>query len=434
MSSDKPIDTAFVLLLDSLARKVADSTARRARGEISEEEHINAVLRTVAALSPDTPMPIAPGEFVAPAAMPVDGQEAKPLSEVFEFLAETGKAPRDDDPAPVAAPTSESAPEPASDEDDASLVLDEQWRIETEPTEAQTDPAPDIPDPAPTVADEDNEKPVLVDEEWTPSEDDFFADLPSYPDDFGRGAEAGDACLADEVEAAGFDTDTLSGVTPEAVAGQDEQSFPSAAADPRATQSGQDSADSRATAENARSTASGAKAPRPCAKPGMGKVIVSGRADWDQTGCVDLEDTMFRLGLDEEMVDDILKPEKEMKARDREFITDGAKRMIQEGRKTRNAGVATLLSLLLPGLGNLYAGSMLGIALLIPAMACIAAGVMKAAELATLGSVYAAIGIIAGLTAGTSVNQANGRIRQAQEARPQRSGETTFDMRRSSHG
>lgn len=258
MTADQPIDVAFALLLDSVTRKIADSAAKRAKGEISEEEHVNFVLRTVAALSPDTPLPIVPGEFIAPEPPPLPAHEANSLSGVFDFLAESDSATgagtagplpggsippeaQESGPIPVestppevqldppAAPVEDEAPPSSSasasladetpGEDAPPLILDRQW-ISEPPQGPEWDfeetseavPAPENPEfvaedegpvpgqgnpeahpdtgemkpeleapllePVPEAENDDKDRPLLVDEEWIPSEDDLFGELP----------------------------------------------------------------------------------------------------------------------------------------------------------------------------------------------------------------------------------------------------------------
>jgi len=174
-----------------------------------------------------------------------------------------------------------------------------------------------------------------------------------------------------------------------------------------------------------------AGAPARCAAPGGrsggSRVIVSGTASWERDAGTDLEDTMFRMGIDEDLAEDVLRPT-EMRARDKEFITERTRRMIEESGKDKNPGTAFLLSLLLPGLGGLYAGSLLGFAFLVPAMGCAVAAVLGLADLSTLGSAYVVAGVVSALQAASAVNGANAKRLRMRQARPEPKKETTFNL------
>ena len=104
---EKDIQSAFAHLLEAVADRVADQAARRARGELSEGEFVNAVLRTVQSIAPDADLPLKPGEFIAPE--PPPSPDAAP----------------DDDPGPdaVLAPLLDE-----EEEDDGSGILG--WILE----------------------------------------------------------------------------------------------------------------------------------------------------------------------------------------------------------------------------------------------------------------------------------------------------------------
>ena len=103
---EKDIQSAFAHLLEAVADRVADQAAKRARGELSEDEFVNSVLRTVQSIAPDAELPLKPGEFVTPEPPP---------------------APEDDDPGPDAV----YAPLLDDEEDDGSGILG--WILERSP-------------------------------------------------------------------------------------------------------------------------------------------------------------------------------------------------------------------------------------------------------------------------------------------------------------
>ena len=244
--------------------------------------------------------------------------------------------------------------------------------------------------------------PMLVDQEWEPEEDDPFADLPAPPDPDEAWRPAAEEEASPE-PAHGPDPQTPTAQDMASPTGEEDDPFsglplppdsPLAGPSPRAEAPSTPAPASahKKPAPSPQKTSPPAEPPRP--EPALRRegpriytpkprgsapaapdaaskratkasahtahrphVIVSGSAQWERDDSHELEDTMFRLGVDEDLAHDILAPSGDMAKRDRDFITKETRRALKEGGSIKNPSTAFLLSLVLPGFGNVYAGN-----------------------------------------------------------------------------
>ncbi|BBD08258.1 autotransporter beta-domain protein [Desulfovibrio ferrophilus] len=261
---------------------------------------------------------------------------------------------------------------------------------------------------------------MLIDQEWEPSPDDEFPDLPSYNDpkaDFAPQTavqEQGNMRIMEDTDF--LDPPNLPPpIEPSTKSIQD-------APKPSAQQVPDEPVISQPKPERIRPAE-------------VGRVIVSGSLPWENTESLQLEDAMFRLGVSDDIAEQILTPTNDMKQRDRDFITKEARKTIDESKKDKNPTTAFVLSLLLPGVGNVYAGAVAaGFAFIIPAMICIVATVLGALPISKTAAGYAVGALASALCAATTATATNNRLRQQQEGKPERPRETTFaPLKKSNH-
>lgn len=350
----------------------------------------------------------------------------------------------------------------------------------------------DMESPAPADPDGDlavdviqmpEDKPLLIDQEWQPDEDDPLAGLPSPPDPFEPKGEPYDT-IEDPAPVQSQETDSgrEAAPLPEDHSPVDDDPFHDLPVPPHSTTGTDDSIEtddftgfdaatkepasappqpqqtaSRATATATAQVKSGADlsgGPRIYTPQSSGaaehqsdaakaaphssspqqdgsRVLVSGSAQWERDDSHTLEDTMFRLGVDEELAGTVLTPTDDMGRRERDFITKETRRALKDNITTKSPSTAFLLSLLLPGFGNAYAGNPLGILFALPALAV---GIFFG--LGQMGPRYALIGyislsVIAALTAYVNATEHNrrSRIKQAQQPLRKEQRESTLKLK-----
>ena len=378
-----------------------------------------------------------------------------------------------DEPAPWAAPQAEAYDpalemEPGQPANFAATTLDDV----------------DAPSPGDEGGDEP-EGPLLVDQEWEPDEDDPFADLPAPPDEGEVWHPTPEAHAPpqpepqpkspaeparDTASATDEDDDPFAGLPlpPNSpLAGQPSKAGAGASTAPAPAPT-TDDISSHADAATAAAAAAAVAPPPPepaprregpriytpkprgaapttsadaaaapksarAAAPSAHRtrVIVSGSAQWENDDSHELEDTMFRLGVDEDLAHDILATTSDMAQRDRDFITKETRRALKEGGTLKNPSTAFMISLLLPGFGNVYAGSPLGIVFALPAVALgifFALGQVQL-EHALTGAVV--LSVISAFTAYINASEHNRRIRirEAQQPLRQEKRETTLRIK-----
>ncbi|MBU1000933.1 MAG: hypothetical protein KKE73_00225 [Proteobacteria bacterium] len=398
MSNEPPIQNAFTTLLEAIAAKVAQSAARRARGEITEDEHVNFVLWTMQTIAPHARMSLQPGAFVSPTAPCPEAPRNTPTHD------DDRTSQRED--APALARTGLREPQ-----------LPEWSHPDPEPLLTGAKMPPDSPDTenaysASPPESESPEIPLIVDQEWEPSSDDLFPDLPPY-------------------------TETPSAL-PRDTAPQEKDSSQRGATTPVPFQQHETPEEIPATKPLPVPHPPGPTTEIPSQErtgrnyPGRAsRVIVSGTLPWEQASPPPpLEDAMFRFGVSEDLATRILQPENELAQKDRNYIADEARKRLEELRKNKNPAGAFALSFLLPGVGNMYAGATIaGFIFLIPALACIVMTILDILPLVPTAIGYVMGGIISALTAVMSANEANSRIhRQQQQAKTPHPQETSFNL------
>ena len=340
-----------------------------------------------------------------------------------------------------------------------------------------TDPEANTPSPGYDDQGE-HQGPMLVDQEWEPDEDDPFADLPAPPDADEVWLPEPDAYVEPVPEpratppagpARDLDAATDEGDDPFAGLPLPPDS-PQAGQSPMAgggTPPAQARKDISSHADDATAAATAAVAPPPPepaprregpriytpkprgAAPAAGtpaapkgtraaascahgaRVIVSGSAQWENDDSHELEDTMFRLGVDEDLAHDILAPSGDKARRDRDFITKETRRALKEGGSTKNPSTAFLLSLVLPGFGSVYAGNPLGIVFSLPALALGIFFGLGQVQLEHALAGVVVLSVVSAFTAYINASEHNRRIRirEAQQPLRQEKRETTLRIK-----
>lgn len=364
--------------------------------------------------------------------------------------------------------------------------------VDTDQLWTPDDPAQEAPATAQAdeLLPEEPEQPLLVDQEWEPEEGDPFADLPIPPESFDTAtdlpqpqpaqpeAEPAPARQAPETFTTRADGQALTAAPADTADAEDSDPFRDLPLPPQADMDASQTSlppsrplpqrvQAAAPPRDARHTGEAQRAPAPASKPassgpriytpgtpnpnaprgdtpGAGadarrqpcipcpsRVIVSGSAQWERDDSHELEDTMFRLGVDEELAQDILSPSTDFNERERDFITKETRRALKEGGTTKSPSTAFFLSLLLPGFGSAYAGNPLGILFAIPAVALgvfFGLGQVEPKH-ALIG--FLALSCISAFTAYINASEHNRRLRikQAQQPLRQEKRETTLTIK-----